>query len=675
MDELLKKSKELARNVRDGVQRHITVDDPVQLLAVAKAQARLPHAQDKTVHTLNAQRLLGDSVDVEQYSQLKHVKLMTAAESFVSSQPTSVEDFLKAERQNSLISAVITAQEVATQDFHRHHFEYLKANWDRRDKAEMRRILGVDMNVNPAPSNSQKGLNKMQDVIRKFVDSIVKQYPFPIITELKTVVMNENLQILEMKPDEFYDQMRTRVVKLLEGRFNEYIRAQASNLDQFVQMQHNQHLFRMTDGDDRWVYLFFALRSGDWDAALNSPLCKEDDTLRRAVAACKIDSEPTFDITTNMSSQASLLRLIPPHNIAKFKELQHEISRVYGERHFQADRNPWNYIRSLLLTAQFELAVEFLQRVDLELAVHLAIPLYHFGALRATSNISENILVPCEDSTTDFKFNFGLLLQRYVRATMNQHPRLALDYVYLLRNIRVSDAEDSPTVFIMNLSDIILENRDLSLLGTSVAGVSRQSHDDVISRFITERTKQKHFLAQLAKEFRQRGLFPQSIRLYQLAEEHSTAITLLTEKLSEAIILDNHQDASWGEYIDLIGKSMPVVETSCLMILQNICLLIDSFHRQQYSYAFQHWQALCELRVIPTSPEYVNDCLESKLRLQKELQHQVSSRQLPQDAIAWQTRGRALLMYMAEAGQLAGTNKAHLLQRLQQLVEEIEIRL
>lgn len=54
MDELLKKSKELARNVRDGVQRHITVDDPVQLLAVAKAQARLPHAQDKTVHTLNA---------------------------------------------------------------------------------------------------------------------------------------------------------------------------------------------------------------------------------------------------------------------------------------------------------------------------------------------------------------------------------------------------------------------------------------------------------------------------------------------------------------------------------------------------------------------------------------------------------------------------------------------
>lgn len=62
-----------------------------------------------------------------------------------------------------------------------------------------------------------------------------------------------------------------------------------------------------------------------------------------------------------------------------------------GERHFQADRNPWNYIRSLLLTAQFELAVEFLQRVDLELAVHLAIPLYHFGALRATSNISENI--------------------------------------------------------------------------------------------------------------------------------------------------------------------------------------------------------------------------------------------------------------------------------------------
>lgn len=61
-------------------------------------------------------------------------------------------------------------------------------------------------------------------------------------------------------------------------------------------MQHNQHLFRMTDGDDRWVYLFFALRSGDWDAALNSPLCKEDDTLRRAVAACKIDSE--YALTT-----------------------------------------------------------------------------------------------------------------------------------------------------------------------------------------------------------------------------------------------------------------------------------------------------------------------------------------------------------------------------------------
>ena len=110
--------------------------------------------------------------------------------------------------------------------------------------------------------------------------------------------------------------------------------------------------------------------------------------LRRCSNCLSSLAHPTHPL--DITAVCQQLRTLAPGNLQQYTAFQRLISKDYGETHFQAARNPWNYLFALLFTAQFERAVDFLQRVDLELAVHLALPLRHYGALRSTPDISEN---------------------------------------------------------------------------------------------------------------------------------------------------------------------------------------------------------------------------------------------------------------------------------------------
>jgi nuclear pore complex protein Nup93 len=56
---------------------------------------------------------------------------------------------------------------------------------------------------------------------------------------------------------------------------------------------------------------------------------------------------------------------------------------VSGESHFNGYQNPFVYFQVLILTAQFEAAIEFMSRIDRLLchAVHVALVLYELKML------------------------------------------------------------------------------------------------------------------------------------------------------------------------------------------------------------------------------------------------------------------------------------------------------
>lgn len=64
-----------------------------------------------------------------------------------------------------------------------------------------------------------------------------------------------------------------------------------------------------------------------------------------------------------------------------------------GESHFQAQQRPYLYFPVLLLTGQFEAAIEFLSRHDrlLTHAVHIALVLYELKLIQLPSNIQTHL--------------------------------------------------------------------------------------------------------------------------------------------------------------------------------------------------------------------------------------------------------------------------------------------
>jgi hypothetical protein len=110
-----------------------------------------------------------------------------------------------------------------------------------------------------------------------------------------------------------------------------------------------------------------------------------------------------------------------------------------GEAYFQADRDPLRYFWLLLVTAQFERAIEFLNRRDPRLAVHFAIPLQFYGLVRCSPSPNAPVLAAA-DRTANVDgdalavvLNFALVVQRFVRPLANTQPLVALRYYFLLR--------------------------------------------------------------------------------------------------------------------------------------------------------------------------------------------------------------------------------------------------
>ncbi len=128
-----------------------------------------------------------------------------------------------------------------------------------------------------------------------------------------------------------------------------------------------------------------------------------------------------------------------PENLL-FTDFQTKLSVDYGEKYFVKNRNPFTYLQVLLLTAQFELAIEFLLKYETMIThgVHMAIALYERKLLNLSKESSALISSgePTEPKCCR-RVNIACLIKMYTRKFECTDPREALQYYYILRNLNI----------------------------------------------------------------------------------------------------------------------------------------------------------------------------------------------------------------------------------------------
>ncbi|CAG5105703.1 Oidioi.mRNA.OKI2018_I69.chr1.g2377.t1.cds [Oikopleura dioica] len=171
------------------------------------------------------------------------------------------------------------------------------------------------------------------------------------------------------------------------------------------------------------------------------------------------------------------------------EKFQRDILEEYGEAHFQADQSPLLYFNVLVLTGQFEAAIEFLARL-----------------------------------------NLATLVMTFTRKFESTDPQEALQYFYFLRDIRLPGASDS--LFISCVSGLVRESREFGTLLGRIDPQTGQKKSGAIDKFHADTKK---LIERVARDCEERGLFEDAVGLYDLGGFHDKVVDLLSELISQVL--------------------------------------------------------------------------------------------------------------------------------------------
>ncbi|KAJ9579367.1 hypothetical protein L9F63_024525, partial [Diploptera punctata] len=194
-----------------------------------------------------------------------------------------------------------------------------------------------------------------------------------------------------------------------------------SRLETLVKFQYRRHIRNTTDPFKRAVYC--SIGSCDVNEEHEEVAKAADDYLWIKLCQIREDSSADAQTTDRMT----------------YSHLQSLILEEYGESHYNAYDQPHVYFQVLILTGQFEAAIEFLARVEkLRVhAVHIAIALNEHNLLALPANVQAPLLsVDPGDKPPACRLNLARLIMLYVRKFETTDPREALQYYYFLRSTK-----------------------------------------------------------------------------------------------------------------------------------------------------------------------------------------------------------------------------------------------
>ncbi|GAA5803362.1 hypothetical protein HPULCUR_008841 [Helicostylum pulchrum] len=228
----------------------------------------------------------------------------------------------------------------------------------------------------------------------------------------------------------------------------------------------------------------------------------------------------------------------------RLEDFQKEITAL-GSKYFDRDEtNPYTFFRILLLTLQFEEAIEhFCKQKKLRLeTVHFALALVYCGLLNVTSpekvNIPKILIINEENRAT---LNFPRLVDQYVKVYLADKPNEALQYVCLssLYSVKQGYPNDAMVQIAKNyICKFTLNSKDFkTILGTDGQERSPGLIDNQrgLLNINSENEFASEIIRPIAEKCVQTGRCIDAVYAYSLSGDYNQMADVLAKELSDAL--------------------------------------------------------------------------------------------------------------------------------------------
>ena len=353
------------------------------------------------------------------------------------------------------------------------------------------------------------------------------------------------------------------------------------------------------------------------------------DPYKRAVhcvlGACDPDDEHG-EIATSLDDYLwiKLSQIRDEEEGLTLEKLQHLMLEEYGEGHFKAFEQPVLYFQVLFLTGQFEAAVDFLFRVERlrSHGVHIGLGLFEKKLLRLPENIQAALLTSTAKAA---RLNVARMVMLYARKFEATDPKEALNYFYFLREMRTNGKGN---LFTACVSELVLESREFDLLvgrilpdGSRMPGLIDRYQED-----INGEVNVQNIIKTVAEDSERKGMFEDSIKLYDLAKMHEKVVELLNKLLGQVAtqpsILESRRDRLQRMAVEIakrystVGHAASKDPTAAFFLLLDLMTFFDAFHAKKYDDALN---IIARIRIVPLD--------------QKDIDHMVSTFRLLVDEV------------------------------------------
>ncbi|XP_069674985.1 nuclear pore complex protein Nup93-like [Periplaneta americana] len=394
---------------------------------------------------------------------------------------------------------------------------------------------------------------------------------------------------------------------VLEELVNSKDKRLSSRLETLVKFQYRRHIRNTTDPFKRAVYC--VIGSCDVNDEHSEVAKAADDYLW--LKLCQIREEDSTDTqgTDRMT----------------YSHLQSLLLEEYGESHYNAHEQPHVYFQVLILTGQYEAAIEFLARIEkLRVhSVHIAIALNELHLLGIPANVQAPLLsVDPGDKPPARRLNLARLIMLYVRKFEATDPKEALQYYYFLRNMK---GPEGGNLFMTCVSDLALESREFDLL-LGVLEPTGMRIPGLIDTFQGVQADTKLIIGQVAMDSERKGMFEDAIKLYDLAGNHEKVLSLMTSMLSQVVHQINRPGSLRSRLQELANNitnryrgqqiNCSPDTASTFFLLRDLLIFFDQYHAQEYVPALE---TITKTKLIPMALVEVEERVNSFKRLGEEI--------------------------------------------------------
>ncbi|KAH8291577.1 hypothetical protein KR018_001254 [Drosophila ironensis] len=313
-----------------------------------------------------------------------------------------------------------------------------------------------------------------------------------------------------------------------------------------------------------------------------------------------------------------------------FTGLQKLVLEEYGEKYFNARERAPLYFQVLVLTGQFEAALEFLARSDATRvhAVHMAMALNELGLLGVPRSVQATLLSEDPDDGKPMKrLNLVRLIVMYAKCFEEAEPDAALQYYYLLRNFK----DDHGNSVMMNcLSDLLMDNCTPGMLRHLFGKEDKKDPTryvgGVFFDLFTKECDKRSLANQVASQLAKCSNFEMAIRLYLIAGNLEDALQLICSLMSQVV----HQPLTSGslrerlnqlnhKLEDVLAGRKNELDANTMITYTTLTQLMKFFDLLYSNESRSASQILVNNRFIPTSSEDVEECVANLKRMGPEV--------------------------------------------------------